>query len=75
MREREREEVGLVTQKGARFSTETHGRVVAEGVDGGEAEGVGSYERGKGRVRGVGSHYVEGGDVTDGDGWLHVRQV
>lgn len=26
-------------------------------------------------VRGVGSHYVEGGDVTDGDGWLHVRQV
>lgn len=24
---------------------------------------------------GVGSHYVEGGDVTDGDGWLHVRQV
>ena len=22
----------------------------------------------------VGSHYVEGGDVTDGDGWLRVRQ-
>lgn len=34
---------------------------------------VGSH-RGEG-VRGVGSHYVEGGDVTDGDGWLHVRQV
>lgn len=22
----------------------------------------------------VGSHYVEGGDVTDGDGWLRVRR-
>lgn len=33
--------------------------------------GVGGREEGGG----VGSHYVEGGDVTDGDGWLHVRQV
>lgn len=31
--------------------------------------------RGEGTEGGVGSHYVEGGDVTDGDGWLHVRQV
>lgn len=31
--------------------------------------------RGEGAEGGVGSHYVEGGDVTDGDGWLHVRQV
>lgn len=36
----------------------------------------GRWDRTEGKgVRGVGSHYVEGGDVTDGDGWLHVRQV
>lgn len=65
--------VGLVTQKGARFSTETHGKGIREGRRKKRRGEVGSY-RGEG-VRGVGSHYVEGGDVTDGDGWLHVRQV
>lgn len=42
-------------------------------MKGEDEEEAGSY--GGGRSRGVGSHYVEGGDVTDGDGWLHVRQV
>jgi len=41
---------------------------------GGAGGGAGDRTEGKGE-RGVGSHYVEGGDVTDGDGWLHVRQV
>lgn len=66
--------MGLVTLKGARLSTETHGRGVAEGATRGGRGGRIVLEGGR-RVRGVGSHYVEGGDVTDGDGWLHVRQV
>lgn len=61
----------MVTQKGARFNTETYR---PRGKGGDEEEGRIVRAEGEG-VRGVGSHYVEGGDVTDGDGWLHVRQV
>lgn len=43
------------------------------GRKGGTTTGGGAVGRYRGG--GVGSHYVEGGDVTDGDGWLHVRQV
>lgn len=42
---------------------------------GGGGGGTTTGERPGGVEGGVGSHYVEGGDVTDGDGWLHVRQV
>lgn len=50
-------------------------RHTGQGGEGGDEE-EGRIVRAEGEgVRGVGSHYVEGGDVTDGDGWLHVRQV
>lgn len=64
----------MVTQRGARFNTETYRPRGADEGRGGRMRWRQDRTEGEG-VRGVGSHYVEGGDVTDGDGWLHVRQV